>query len=112
MLPSPRKSSSSACSPRCSTISATCAGAPTGGTAGRSLGGGRTLPMFASGDELVQKTPGFYLGASKRLDLQLARSYEFAGRHFGGPNLYLQEIQKNIRYAQQITQASVAKALR
>ena len=52
--------------------------------------------LFASGDDLVQKTPGFYQGALKRLDLQLARAYEYAATHFGGQNLYLDEMQKNV----------------
>ncbi|HEX2566387.1 MAG TPA: hypothetical protein VHL85_05980 [Burkholderiales bacterium] len=75
-----------------------------GGIAGRNIVGSRTLPVFASGEDLVHKTPGFYQNASKRLDFQLARAYEYAGKHFGGPNLYLQEMQKNIRYAQLVAQ--------
>jgi hypothetical protein len=75
-----------------------------GGLAGRRLAGARSLPQFASGDDLVQKTPAFYQGASKRLDLQLARAYEYAARHFGGRNLYLEEMQKNVRYAQLVAQ--------
>jgi hypothetical protein len=75
-----------------------------GGLAGRRLVGARSLPQFASGDDLVQKTPAFYQGASKRLDLQLARAYEYAARHFGGRNLYLEEMQKNVRYAQLVAQ--------
>ena len=63
---------------------------------------GRTLPVFASGEDLVQKTPGFYQGALKRLDLQLARAYEYAARHFGGTNLYLDEMRKNVEYAQAV----------
>jgi hypothetical protein len=77
-----------------------------GGLAGRKLAGGRSLPQFASGDDLVQKTPAFYQSASKRLDLQLARAYEYAGHHFGGQNLYLEEMQKNVRYAQVVAQGS------
>jgi hypothetical protein len=77
-----------------------------GNLAGRSrkggASGGRKLPAFASGDELVQKTPGFYQGALKRLDLQLARAYEYAARHFGGPNPYLDEMKKNVEYAQSV----------
>ena len=76
-----------------------------GSLAGRRLVGRRTLPQFASGEELVRKTPGFYLGASKRLELQLARAYEYAGRHFGGRNLYVEEMQKNVRHAQLVAQA-------
>jgi hypothetical protein len=77
-----------------------------GGLAGRKLAKGRTLPAFASGDELVQKTAGFYTNASKRLDFQLARAYDYAARHFGGQNLYLDEMQKNVMHAQLVAQAA------
>jgi hypothetical protein len=83
-----------------------------GGLAGRRLVGQRTLPIFASGADLVQKTPGFYQNASKRLDLQLARAYEYASRHFGGRNLYIEEIQKNVRYAQLVAHAPSTERLR
>ena len=73
-----------------------------GRLAGRKLAGRRTLPSFASGDELVQKTPLFYAGATRRLDVQLARAYEYAARHFGGRNLYLDEMQKNVHHAQRV----------
>ena len=74
-----------------------------GGLARRALPDGRTQIMFESGSDLVRKTPGFYANASKRLDFQLARAYEYAGRHFGGQNLYVEEMQKNVRYAQAMT---------
>ncbi len=70
-----------------------------GGLAQGGLAGGRRLPLFSSGDDLVSRTPDFYQGACKRLDGQLARSYEYAAWHFGGANLYLDEIRKNIDYA-------------
>ena len=75
-----------------------------GNLAGRARTGGRKLPVFASGEDLVQKTPYFYQGAIKRLDLQLARAYEYAARHFGGPNPYLEEMKKNVAYAQAVAQ--------
>jgi hypothetical protein len=83
-----------------------------GALAGRKLVGRRTLPQFASGDDLVHKTPGFYHNAAKRLDLQLARAYEYAARHFGGQNLYLEEMQKNVRYALGLAAAPTAEKLR
>jgi hypothetical protein len=64
--------------------------------------GRRTLPVFASGDDLVQKTPAFYQGAQKRLDFQLARAYEYAAQHFGGVNPYLDEMKKNVTYAEAV----------
>jgi len=70
-----------------------------GGLARKRTPGGREQIVFSSGEDLVRKTPGFYATAAKRLDLQLARAYEYAGRHFKGQNLYLEEIQKNVRYA-------------
>ena len=83
-----------------------------GGLARRHLPGGRTQVVFSSGDDLVRKTPGFYLTAAKRLDLQLARAYEYAERHFRGQNLYLEEMQKNVRYAQAVADASGTGMLR
>lgn len=71
-----------------------------GNLAARRMAGQRRLPSFASGAELVQKTPGFYHGATRRLDVQLARAYEYAAWHFGGRNLYLDEMRKNVRYAE------------
>lgn len=76
-----------------------------GGLTKRKLPGGRTQVLFTSGNDLVRKTPGFYMNAAKRLDLQLARAYEYAERHFKGQNLYLEEMQKNVRYARAVCDA-------
>jgi hypothetical protein len=70
-----------------------------GGLAQRKLPDGRYETMFSSGNDLVNKTPGFYVNARKRLDLQLARAYDYAERHFSGQNLYLEEMEKNVRHA-------------
>jgi hypothetical protein len=83
-----------------------------GGLTKKKLAGGRTQTLFASGDDLVRKTPGFYMNAAKRLDLQLARAYEYAERHFNGQNLYIEEMQKNVRYAQAVGDAPNTDMLR
>lgn len=83
-----------------------------GGLAGRRRPGMRRLPVFESGEDLVHKTPTFYAGATRRLDFQLARAYEYAGRHFGGANLYLEEMQKNVRYARTVAVGSSRELLR
>jgi hypothetical protein len=83
-----------------------------GGLAQRKLPGGRTQVLFASGEDLVRKTPAFYMNAAKRLDLQLARAYEYAERHFKGQNLYIEEMQKNVRYAQAVADAPSRRSLR
>jgi hypothetical protein len=83
-----------------------------GGLTRKKLRGGGTQILFTSGDDLVRKTPGFYMNAAKRLDLQLARAYEYAGRHFKGENLYLEEMQKNVRYAKAMGDAPSTETLR
>jgi len=83
-----------------------------GGLAHRTLPNGKVQVIFNSGDDLVAKTPGFYANAAKRLDFQLARAYDFAARHFGGQNLYVEEMQKNVRYAQVMADQGNADALR
>jgi hypothetical protein len=83
-----------------------------GGLATRKLPNGHLQVIFESGDDLVRKTPGFYANAAKRLDFQLARAYDFASRHFGGQNLYVEEMQKNVRYAQVMAAQGNTGALR
>jgi hypothetical protein len=76
------------------------------------VAGGVARTLFRSGAELVRNTPGFFLTATKRLDLQLARAYEYAERHFGGQNLYLEEIHKNVRHARLVADAGRDELLR
>jgi hypothetical protein len=83
-----------------------------GGLTKKKLPGGGTQILFTSGDDLVRKTPGFYMNAAKRLDLQLARAYDYAGRHFKGQNLYLEEMHKNVRYAKAMGDAPSVDTLR
>jgi hypothetical protein len=83
-----------------------------GGLTKKKLPGGGTQILFTSGDDLVRKTPGFYMNAAKRLDLQLARAYDYAGRHFKGQNLYLEEMHKNVRYAKAMGDAPSTETLR
>jgi hypothetical protein len=70
-----------------------------GGLARRRGPDGRIDVLFSSGDDLVRKTPGFYLNAIKRLDKQLNGVYAYVEKLFGGRNLYLEEIRKNVEYA-------------
>ena len=59
--------------------------------------------VFASGEDLVIKTPGFFRGATKRLDIDLGGCHSYAQQHFGGQNLYLEELNKNIHFAQEMS---------
>jgi hypothetical protein len=71
-----------------------------GGLASRKQPDGEIVTVYSSGADLVRKTPVFYANAMKRLDVQLHRAYVYAERHFGGGNIYLEEMEKNVRYAQ------------
>ncbi|TMH24741.1 MAG: hypothetical protein E6H63_16220 [Betaproteobacteria bacterium] len=57
------------------------------------------FPAFASGADLVAKTPTFYEHAVHRLNAQLGRAYDCAARHFGGANLYIDAMRRNAAYA-------------
>ncbi|MGE5616599.1 MAG: hypothetical protein ACM3X5_06760 [Bacillota bacterium] len=61
--------------------------------------------VFSSGDDLLRKTPNFYQGAQKRLDVDLAGAYRFATTHFGGNNLYMDALKQNIRFAEEVSTA-------
>ena len=73
-----------------------------GGITRRRLPNGREEVLYESGEDLVRKTPRFFVGASQRLDTDLGGSHKYAQDHFGGQNLYLEELTKNIDFAQTI----------
>jgi hypothetical protein len=73
-----------------------------GGIARRRHKDGSEEIVFASAADLIFKTPRFYQGATKRLKEDLDDSYQFVEKHFGGPNLYFDELEKNINHARSI----------
>jgi len=70
-----------------------------GGLAARDEADRRTSVMFRSVEHLMQKTPHFYETATVRMNDQLGSAHGYVGRHFGGQNLYFDEIERNMRYA-------------
>lgn len=58
---------------------------------------------FSSAEDLLRKTPEFYAVANHRLTDVLGGAYHYAETHFGGQNLYLDEVGKNIRHAQRVS---------
>jgi hypothetical protein len=57
--------------------------------------------VFASPEDLLRKTPGFYRNAARRLDEDLGGAYVFAEKHFGGgTNLYMDAVKQNIRFVE------------
>lgn len=75
----------------------------TGGIATKRTPEGVKQAIFASGDDLVIKTPDFARGATKRLDVDLGGCHSYAQQHFGGQNLYREELNKNIHFAQEMS---------
>lgn len=71
-----------------------------GGIARRKQPDGSEVVVYRSGRDLISKTPAFYVNAIKRLDEKLGGAYSYAEKHFGGKNLYMQEMQKNARHAE------------
>ena len=73
-----------------------------GGIARQRNSDGSEEIIFASAADLIFKTPRFYQGATKRLKQDLGGCYTYVERHFGGQNLYFDELEKNIRHARAI----------
>lgn len=83
-----------------------------GGLATKRTAEGKEQVVFASGEDLVIKTPIFFQGASKRLDVELGGCYSYAQQHFGGQNLYLEELNKNIQFAQELSEEADPSVLK
>ncbi len=73
---------------------------------------GEDQVVFSSGADLVMKTPGFYQGARKRLTSELAGCYAYAESHFGGQNLYIEGLGKNVDFAQKLSKQGDISPLR
>ena len=61
------------------------------------------IVVFASAEDLLRKTPTFYQNAARRLDQDLGGAYQFAEKHFRGPNLYMEAVKQNIRFVEKQT---------
>jgi hypothetical protein len=83
-----------------------------GGIARKRLPGGAEEVVFESGHDLVIKTPQFFQGAMRRLDHDLGRTYRYAEQHFDGKDLYLEEMKKNVRFAQTMERQDESIALK
>ncbi len=83
-----------------------------GGIARRKQPDGSVVVVYKSGKDLLSKTPAFYVNAMKRLEYKLHSAYEYAAVHFGGRNLYIDEMDKNAAHAEAATGASGRSRLR
>ena len=82
------------------------------GIARQRLPGGGEHVVFESGYDLVMKTPQFFEGAARRLDQDLDGNHHYSHYHFGGRNVYLEELQRNVRFAETIHKAQDTSALK
>jgi hypothetical protein len=83
-----------------------------GGIARRRNGDGSEEVVFESADDLVIKTPDFHRVASKRMDESLGGAHRYVQRHFGGQHLYLEEMDRNMRFAKTIAEKRDMSLLR
>ena len=83
-----------------------------GGIARQRQPNGAHQVLFASPEDLVFKTPAFYATALKRLEQMLGGVHAFAEAHFGGQNLYVEEVERNVRYATKVAEHRDASMLR
>lgn len=64
---------------------------------------GETVVLYATPEDLLRKTPGFYQHlVKKRLEQDFARVYRFVAAHFGGDDPYADAMQRNIGYLERL----------
>jgi hypothetical protein len=84
-----------------------------GNIARETLPDGRQVVRYASGEDLIVKTPGFYeYVARTRIEKKLGAVDRFAAAHFDGPNLYQSEIDRNMSFLREVIQTAKLDRLR
>lgn len=74
---------------------------------------GREIVRYASAEDLIFKTPGFYeYVVRERILKKLGAPDRYAAVHFGGPNLYQEEIDRNMRYLRETLESADLARLR
>ncbi|MDQ5850180.1 MAG: hypothetical protein M3544_14575 [Pseudomonadota bacterium] len=74
---------------------------------------GREIVRYASPQDLIIKTPGFYeYVARTRIEKKLGGADRFAGSHFDGPSLYQSEIERNMDFLRQVIETADLHRLR
>jgi hypothetical protein len=74
---------------------------------------GHELVRYASPEDLIIKTPGFYeYVARTRLQKKLGNVERYAESHFDGPNLYQAEIERNMNFLRETIETADFNRLR
>ncbi|MDH3319749.1 MAG: hypothetical protein OEO84_08675 [Betaproteobacteria bacterium] len=77
------------------------------------LADGREIVRYASPDDLMLKTPGFYeYVARARIERKLGGVDRYAAAHFDGPSLYQSEIDRNMRFLKNAIDEADLKRMR
>lgn len=77
------------------------------------LADGREIVRYASADDLMLKTPGFYeYVARARIERKLGGVDRYAAAHFDGPSLYQSEIDRNMGFLKNAIEEADLKRLR
>jgi hypothetical protein len=84
-----------------------------GSVARETLPDGKVVVRYASPEDLVLKTPGFYeYVARTRIDRKLGGVDRYAAAHFDGQNLYQAEIDRNMDFLRQAIETADLGRLR
>ena len=84
-----------------------------GKVARESLPDGKEVVRFASPEDLILKTPGFYeYVARARIDDKLGGVDRYVASHFDGPDLYQTEIERNMDFLRRAIETSDLGRLR
>ncbi len=84
-----------------------------GKLARETLSDGSEVVRYASPEDLIMKTPGFYqYVARERIDNKFGAVHRYAEAHFEGANLYQSEIDRNMGFLQDVIAATDFNRLR
>ena len=84
-----------------------------GSIAREKLPDGREIVRYASPEDLIYKTPGFYeYVARDRINRKLGAADRYAQAHFDGPSLYQTEIDSNMGYLRDAIESADLNRLR
>jgi len=83
-----------------------------GGITQREGQDGQITLLFTSPEDLLAKTPGFYNSEVKgRINVLFQQVYKFAEAHFGGDNLYMKYLEKNIQHIETLINSGEIESL-
>ena len=74
---------------------------------------GNEIVRYASPEDLIMKTPGFYeYVARQRIEKKLGSADRYAAAHFDGPSLYQSEIDRNMHFLRETIETADFERLR